>query len=121
MAEHRAAMREGVELAALAARIDRGRQLVEQARVEFASHEYPIQDLWVHTRQARAQSARYHFPRQRCRVRAEQRKERRQAAAREPLFAIAADVLEKEIAERHVGESRADGPRDGLRHRTLVD
>ena len=43
MAEHRPGVREGVEFAALAARIDRGRQLGQKRRVELAPGKLPVE------------------------------------------------------------------------------
>src|SRR5688572_33442254 len=98
MAEHRAVVREGVELAALAARIDRWRQLREQCPVELAAGKRPIDHLGIQTGDARTQPSADHLARERRRVRAEQREQWRQPGAREPLFSIPPDVLEEQIA-----------------------
>ncbi len=77
----------------------------EQRRVELAARERSIEHGgFTHVMRAR-QAARDHLAGERGRVRAEQRKERRQAAASELLLAIPPDVLEEEIAERDVREA----------------
>ena len=108
LVEHRAVVRAGVKLAALAARIDRAGQIVDQRRVELPAGEAPVDDCRVQARDARAQAAGDHVlrePRGVRRIRIEQREDRRQPRAREALFAVAADVLEKEIPERGVCEA----------------
>ena len=48
------------------------------------------------------------------------RKQRLEAGAGEPLLAITADILEKQIAEGHVREALCDEPRDGGPHDRFV-
>ena len=54
--EHRAGVHEGVELAALAAGVDRRRQLGEQRGVELAPREPGVERLGIDAGQARAQA-----------------------------------------------------------------
>ena len=54
-------------------------------------------------------------------VRAEEREDRRQPRAGQPLLAIAPDVFEEQVAERDVREAFADGLLHGRRHGPLVD
>ena len=110
-----------MEFAALAARIDRRREIGEQRRVEVAPGESRVEHLRIDAREPRLQAAGDHVARERRGVGAEQREDRRQPGAGQFLFAIAPDVLEKQIAERHVREAFGDGACDGGRHRALVD
>src|SRR4051794_29702027 len=52
-AEHRADPRKGVELAAFAAGVDPGREVVKQRRIELARHEPAIDGARVHAGEAR--------------------------------------------------------------------
>ena len=106
-AEHRTGVDEGMELAVLAARIDAGRQVGEQRRVELAAGERRVEHARIDAGEPRAQAAGDHLAREPRRRHAPQRKQRRQPGAREPLFAIAPHVLEEQIAERDVREAVA--------------
>src|SRR5581483_3128706 len=120
--EHRSIVRKRVELAALAARVDRRRQLGEKARVEVAPGECAIELARVHARDPRTQAGGDHLSRERRRAArvVEQRKQRRQARAREPFLAVASDVREKQVGERDMREPFADRARDRCRHRAFV-
>src|SRR5262245_40883772 len=94
-----------MELAALAAWIDGGGQIPEQRLVELPAGEVATHNLRIQARDARAQAAGDHRARERIRRARrgiEQRKERRQPGAGQPLFTVAPDVVEKEVAECRV-------------------
>src|SRR4029077_10467238 len=93
--EHRAAVGERMELAALAAWIDRGGQVVEQRRIEVTTGKCLAEHARIDARQTRTQTACDHLTRQRRRVDAEQREDRRQPGAGEALFAVSPDVFEE--------------------------
>ena len=88
------------------------RQLGEQGRVEGAAGERRVE-----ARAGRRCSAWARrppsiiSPRQRRGRDVPQRKQRRQAGASEPLLAVAAHVLEEQVAERDVGEPVGHEPR----------
>ena len=92
-----------------ATRRTRGRRIARSSTFGF-----------THVSRARKPPATISRAASRCRI-AEQRKHRRQPGAGEPLLAIAPDVFEKQIAERHVREAFGDRARDRGRHRALVD
>ena len=104
---------ERVELAALAARIDRGRQFVEQRRVELAAGEA----IGSSTRRVDAGHARAQPPAiiSRASVACRQPNSGKSGVrprAGEPLLAVTPDVLEEQIAERDVREALGDRARD---------
>src|SRR2546423_779595 len=102
LAEHRPGIHTRMKLAALTARVDRRRQIAEQRAVELPADETRIELPSVDTGQPRAKAAVDHlFGKLPCRN-APDGKERIESRSRELLLAIAADVLEKQIAERHV-------------------
>ena len=123
MVEHRSRVGAGVELAALGAGVDRGRQLVEQRRVELAAGKPAVHHLRIQAGDPGAQAAGNHLARQpgRVGVGAKQRKQRRQPAAGEALLAVLPDIGEKQVAECRVGEALAHRAGDGLPHFLFVD
>ena len=98
-------VRERMELAALAARVDAGRQVASSASIELPAGERSIEMLRVDAGENRAKPAVDHLVGQLIGRNAPERKQRRQAGAGEPVFAILADVLEKQIAECDVREA----------------
>ncbi len=119
-AEHRAVPREGMELAAFAAGVNPGRKVVKQRRIELARHEPAIDGARVHAGEARPETAGDHLARQSRRVRSEQREEWRESTSDEFFLAIASDVLEEQVAERHVREAIGDGGAHCFSHHALV-
>jgi hypothetical protein len=105
IAEHRPIPRKRVELAVLAARIDSRWKIGEQLFIERAARERAIQVFRIDAGQVRAYSAVDHpSGKVRCSLGFPQREERRQAGARKTRFTVAANILEKQIAEGDVGE-----------------
>src|SRR5262249_9394146 len=91
---------------------------------ELAAGEARVQHRRVHAGDPRFHPARDHVAgevRGPARRAVEQRKQRHQAGAGEPLLAVFADVVEKQIAERRMREPFADRSRYGAGHRALVD
>ena len=109
--EHRAAISEGVKLSALAARIDIGGKVIQKGLIELAPGERSRQRARVDARDARAQAAGNHLPRELARVSSPQRKDRRQFRRSELLLAVGSNVFEKEIAEREAVDRFLLGPR----------
>src|SRR5436190_10809442 len=103
--EHRPVPGEGVKLAALSALVDARGKIVQQRAVELAAGKRTIQVLGIDAGQDRAKPAFDHTLGQVIRRNAPDRKQRRQSAAHELCLTILPDVLEKEIAERHVREA----------------
>src|SRR5687767_5924353 len=105
--EHRSRIHARVELAVLGARVGALRQIGEQRRIEVASDDRDVEDPRVDTDDARAQTALEHLFGKRAGRNAPEREQRLKASAGEALLAIAADVFEVEVAERHVCEPSA--------------
>ena len=84
-----------MKLAALAARIDAGRQLGEQRRVEACGRRTAGKTRGSTQVSVRLQAAVDHLARELRRSGAPQREDRRQAGAGQSLLAVAADVFEK--------------------------
>ena len=100
-AKHRAGAGESVELAVLGAWVDVRRQVGQQVEVETAAGEARGQLARVDAGDIGLESAGDHLARQLPRVDAPQREQRRDAGAGELGLAIAADVLEEQVAEGH--------------------
>src|SRR3954471_5048208 len=115
-AEHRAVPRKSMELAAFAAGVDAGRKVVKQRRIELARHEPAIDGARVHAGEARPETAGDHLARESRGIRSEQREEWRESTADEFVLAIASDVLEKQVTERHVREAVGHGRAYGVAH-----
>jgi hypothetical protein len=109
-----------VELAALAAGVDRRRQLGQQRGVEVARREPLVQGARIDAGQPGAQPAGDHLGRQRAGRLAPQREEWPDPGRGQLLLAVAADVLQEQIAERHGGDARGARPIEGGRHRRFV-
>src|SRR6185503_5027768 len=95
--EHRPRVHARVELAALATRIDLGRQVAQQRPIEFAAGEASVETPRVDAREARAKTAIDHLFGELIGRDPPHRKERLEACAREMLFAIPTNVFEKQI------------------------
>src|SRR5689334_5025677 len=103
--EHRTGVHARVELATLAARIDGGRQVAQQQTIEFASGKPGIEPPRVDAREPRAKTAVDHLLCELGGRNAPDRKERLEPGACKLLFAVSANVLEKQVAERRVRKS----------------
>src|SRR5262245_48098385 len=104
MHEHWPRVTEGAKLATLAAWLDRVRQLVEQGRVVAPSGDLPIEHARIQAGQDGAEPAVDHLAGQGRRRPAPERKDRLEPRAGQTLFAVAAHVFEKQVAERDVCE-----------------
>ena len=105
--EHRPGKTERVELAALAARVDAGRQLGQQRGIVLPAHERRRQLLRIDAGQDRPDARANHRPRERRRVcrRSPDWKQGNDACTGHHADAVVAHVLKKEIAERHVRDA----------------
>src|SRR5260221_6614293 len=95
--EHPAGVREGVELAALAAGIARSRELGEERVAEFASGEARIEHARIDACQPRPQTAGDHRAGQRRRVTSPERETHREPARRELALTVGTDVFQEEV------------------------
>src|SRR5688572_27730655 len=97
--EHRAREGEGMELAVLAAGVDRRRQVRQQRPIEHASRKRAVQLSRVDAGEPGLQPRGDHLVRQFARgFCLPQREQRLEAGAGKPGFAVAAHVFEKQIA-----------------------
>ena len=110
-----------MKLAVLAARVDARRQVAQQRALELAPRERGIQLSRVDAREACAQARVDHGLRQLWRGKSPDRKQRFETGPGESLLAIAAHILEEQVAEGHVRESLAHGRLDRDAHPLLVD
>ena len=117
--EHRSGEHAGVKLAAFTARVDAGRELRQQIEIETSAGQIGRDDPRIHARQSRLETGRNHLARQRGSRFPPEREERLQSGAREPILAVSPDVLEKEVAERHVREAGRNSLRQRLRASAL--
>ena len=90
-----------MELAVLGAGVDARRQVGQQRGIEAPAGEARGQLARVDAGDVGLEPAGDHLARQRRRVDAPQRKQRRDPGAGELGLAIAADVLQEQVAERH--------------------
>ena len=94
---------EGVELAALAARIDAGWKVCEQFRIEGSACERWTERARINTSKMRAQACIDHllgeFGGADAEISAPDRKDRLETGSSEALDAICANVLKEEVAE----------------------
>src|SRR5262249_35458736 len=103
--EHRSRVEARVELAVLAARIEGCGQLAQQRSVELASGERAVDLTRVDACEARAKAPFDHLLGKLARGNVPHRKQRLDAGSRKLVFAIASDVLQKQIAERRMREA----------------
>src|SRR5882672_2052057 len=104
LAEHRSGVYARMKFAALATRVDRRRQIAQQRAIELPAGEARIELTGIHAREPRAQAAVDHLLGKLARRDAPDGKERLEPGSRELVLAVAADVLEKQVAERDVRE-----------------
>src|SRR3954471_3011391 len=102
MAKHRSTIGEAVELTALTARVDGRWQIRKQLAVELAAGKRRVELFRVHAREPGAEPRSDHLASQSRRVGTKQREQGRQSRSGQSLLPVAPDVLEKQIAERHV-------------------
>jgi diguanylate cyclase (GGDEF)-like protein/PAS domain S-box-containing protein len=90
---------EGVELALLAARVHRRRQVVEEIGVVLPPGEAPVQLRGIDADQHRAEPRLHELPRQHCRVAPPDGEDRPHPHPPQHLLAVGANLLEEEVAE----------------------
>src|SRR6266568_8618926 len=88
-----------MEFAVLAARIDCGRHARNEFRIEYRPCPFARRPLQVHAGDDGSQAGGGHFFGEGARPKTPERKKQLQAARCELLLAVAADVLEKQVAE----------------------
>lgn len=120
MGEHWTGAGDGMELAPLAAGVDRGRQVGQEGRVEGPTCEGRGQATRVDARHQGTETALYHVPREVGGRQAPQWEERGDARGRQELLPVAADVLQEQIAEGHSGDPGRPRLVQRARHGRLV-
>ena len=90
-----------MKLPVLSTRIHTGGQVLEERAVVFTPREGRGQRAGVHARDPGLEPRRDHLLGQLSRRAAPEREDRPDARRREPLLAIAADVLQEQVAEGH--------------------
>jgi hypothetical protein len=110
-----------MELAVFTARIDAGRQCLQESRVERTARKRPLEAVWVHARQSRLQATGDHLSRERsgC-LRLPEREQGRKSGSRQTVLTVATHVFQEQVAERHVREPRTDEAGDGHGHTLLI-
>src|SRR5437016_9149101 len=119
--EHRSGIDARMKLAALAARIDCSRQVAQQRAVEFTAGEARVDLPSVDARKARPKASVHHLFGELVRRYSPHGKQRLEPRARKLLFAVATDILEKQIAKCRVRESVRAGIGDRGAHLRLID
>ena len=109
---------EGVELAALAARVDAVGKVREQVRVVAPAREPGRQHRRVDAGEHGADPGAEHVAGEPVGRPAPERKDRGDAGAGEIAFAVVAHVLEEQVAEDHLLDAVVTGGRDGAGHRS---
>src|SRR5688572_28775244 len=110
-----------MELAVFTTRIDAGWQVAEEVFVKDPAGKRSIELAWIDAGQPGPQSGLDHVARQLgCRLRLPEREERLKAGARQTSLAVAAHVLEKEIAEGDMREAVGDEPFDRRFHDRFI-
>jgi len=109
-----------VEFASLTARIDVRRQIAKQRSVELPAGEFSCKRSRIDANDARSETALDHFFGERAGRPLPQRKHRFDSGAGEPTLAIAADVLEKEIAKRDALDAFRHGASECSTHDGVV-
>ena len=95
MFEHRTGVNARVELTVFAARVDTGRQFLQQTAIELAADEGGVEGPRIDARHPRAQTAAQHLARQAISRDTPGREQRLEPRAGQFLHSIAAHVLEK--------------------------
>ena len=102
MAEDWAVKHAGMELAALAAGINRRWKVCQQRRVELTPGKLGAEPIGVYAGQDGAEPGGDKVARQPSRLQSPEREEWRPAERWQDAFPVGPDVLEEEIAEREV-------------------
>src|SRR5439155_11028157 len=118
----RARVTERMKLSAFTAGVDMCRQVAKQLLVELSPEKIRVQLVRIDAGNDRANSARDHLACQRgsCLGRGPDREQGMYASLLQLPDAVRANVLEKEVAKGHVGDTSRPRVDDGARHQALI-
>src|SRR5271169_866044 len=98
-AKHWPVVDAGVELAVFATRINSCRQVAQECVIQIAPSKLSRHLLWIDADDARLDARSYHLAQETARLKSPDRKQRSEARAAQSVFAVSADILQKEVTE----------------------
>jgi hypothetical protein len=119
--EDRTVKDKGVEFAVFSARVGAGRKIAKKGFVEFTPGEAGIDNLGVNANGHSAETLRVKKADEFARITLPEGKEGGHADARKILFAIGAQVLEKDVAEGDFADALIVETAQGLFHARFID
>jgi hypothetical protein len=118
--KNRGSVNERMKFSVLSARIDSGRQLIEELLIEIPAYKKWSETFRIHAGELRPEPARNHVSRQVASVQIPEREQGFQSSTPKLPLAVSANISKEQIAESHGLDSGFARPHTNIRHDLFV-